>query len=155
MIGLTPLALMLHWAISLQLPPVAHDNVPAIVSSCLMTGGRGIEVDRRMNPFYLRGDFDGDGRPDFAVLVRNDVSGKQGFTFCLSTRPKNPILVGAGTAVAMEGGRAVDHFPLIDVWGVAVLRGSRREALYLEKAEAGSGYFSWNGRGIVWTQLGI
>src|SRR5947208_1358801 len=32
----------------------------------------------RLNPFYLRGDFNGDGQPDFAVLIERLSDKKQG-----------------------------------------------------------------------------
>src|SRR5947208_16834787 len=35
----------------------------------------------RVNPFYQRGDFDGDGQVDVAVLVRHKVTGKVGIAF--------------------------------------------------------------------------
>jgi hypothetical protein len=29
------------------------------------------EISTKLNPFYLRGDFDGDRKPDYAVLIAN------------------------------------------------------------------------------------
>jgi len=29
------------------------------------------EISTKLNPFYLRGDFDGDGKPDYAVLIES------------------------------------------------------------------------------------
>jgi hypothetical protein len=30
-----------------------------------------VEIEKKQNPFYLRGDFDGDNQPDYAVAVRD------------------------------------------------------------------------------------
>ena len=46
----------------------------------------------RVNPFYLRGDFDGDQKPDYAILMTNITSKKIVMVFCFSSR-KNPTLV--------------------------------------------------------------
>jgi hypothetical protein len=35
-----------------------------------------------LNPFYLRGDFNGDGKPDVAILVKNKTPGKLGIAIC-------------------------------------------------------------------------
>jgi hypothetical protein len=42
------------------------------------------EFSGRMNPFYLRGDFDGDGRADYALLVRNKNSNSEELAVVLS-----------------------------------------------------------------------
>ena len=66
-----------------------------------------------LNPFYLRGDFNGDGKPDIAVLVRNKRSSKLGIAICHGG--KNEVfLVGAGT----DFGNGGDDFSWIDVWQV-------------------------------------
>jgi len=37
-----------------------------------------VDVSGRINPFFQRGDFDGDGRPDLAVLVQGKANRKVG-----------------------------------------------------------------------------
>lgn len=46
-----------------------------------------------INPFYLRGDFDGDGRPDYAVRVRSG-TGAAGVLVCAGNR--SLFLLGSG-----------------------------------------------------------
>jgi hypothetical protein len=49
------------------------------------------EVGTWLNPFYLRGDFDGDGLADYAVLVTRRSDGKKGIAVWLSTNTwRNP-----------------------------------------------------------------
>jgi len=46
------------------------DGIPDEIRSCLRSNA-GLQLDGGTNPYYLTGDFDGDGMIDFAVLVRN------------------------------------------------------------------------------------
>jgi len=44
--------------------------IPVRIKSCIESRQlSGYKIDPRVNPFYLRGDFDGDGKPDFAVTI--------------------------------------------------------------------------------------
>src|SRR6266516_2084988 len=56
------------------------------------------ELSFRMDPFYLRGDFNGDGNIDVAVLVKERSTGKLGIAIVLGATGKVTIL-GAGTAI--------------------------------------------------------
>ena len=104
--------------VAAQQPPVELDNVPLPVSKCLRGNGKALDINRRVNPFYLRGDFDGDRKTDFVVLVQDRQSKKEGFAFCFAGNPKAHI-VGAGNSIAVEGGILVDNFSELDIWGVA------------------------------------
>ena len=55
-----------------------------------------------LNPFYLRGDFDGDGKADIAVLVRKKDSGKAWNRVCHGDK-KEVLVVGAWTIIG-DGG---------------------------------------------------
>jgi hypothetical protein len=140
-----------------QGPPVDLDNVPTPISECLQPESNRFEVSRRMNPFYLRGDFNGDGKLDYVVLVQERKSGKQGVAFCFVGAKRKAYVVWAGNAIAMEGGISIDDIDGLDVWGVdeAWSKNPKRDALYLARAESGSGVLIWNGRRMVWRQLGI
>ncbi len=43
------------------------------------------EITMGKNPYYLRGDFDGDGRPDYAVAVRGKLTKRLGVLICVGT----------------------------------------------------------------------
>ena len=47
--------------------------IPVRIKSCIESRQlSGYKIDPRVNPFYLRGDFDGDGKPDFAVTITSE-----------------------------------------------------------------------------------
>ena len=111
-----------------------------------------------MNPFYLRGDFNGDGKIDVAVLVKQRSTGKSGIAIVHSGTSKVTIL-GAGTAIGNGG----DDFDWMDSWeiyskdrvasktSVPKLHG---DALLVSKSEAASALIYWNGKRYVWLQQG-
>lgn len=123
------------------------------------TTGR-FEVIFELNPFYLRGDFNGDGAPDLAVLVRERASDKRGIAI-LHGGAAEPVIIGAGTPFR-DG-----DFRWMGVWKVfpqdlALLDEGRDlpadaaapEGLFVEKPESASGVIYWNGRRYVWSQVG-
>jgi len=71
--------------------------LPEPLEKCLKPSSLQVQVTLVLtrNPFYLRGDFDADGRPDYAVVVRVKETGKEALVICRS----------AGRAVLL-GGRA-------------------------------------------------
>src|SRR5262249_38273570 len=52
-----------------------------------------VEVEKKQNPFYLRGDFDGDGQPDYAVAVRDRRTRRLGVFIC--TAKGKTFMLGA------------------------------------------------------------
>ena len=54
-----------------------------------------LQFSTRLNPCMWRGDFNGDGRADLALLVTHAGSKKEGIAFLLQGR--KPLVVGAGT----------------------------------------------------------
>jgi hypothetical protein len=72
----------------------------------------GLRMSKRLNPYVWRGDFDGDGRADLAVLVERVVSKKQGIAILL--QGKRPLLIGAG----IDFGNGGDDFSWVDFWHV-------------------------------------
>src|SRR5262249_30625432 len=71
-----------------------------------------LEIFARINPFFQRGDFDGDGRPDIAILVQHKVNRKVGLL--ILHRSGRRSLLGAGQQFANGG----DDFDWVDLWWV-------------------------------------
>ena len=95
------------------LPPQAQLPVWATQQLDGLARREAIAVNARMNPFVLRGDFDGDGKGDLAVLIKNKDSKKEGIVF-LFRQKSAPLVVGAGHALSNGG----DDFAWLEVWQV-------------------------------------
>ncbi len=109
----------------------------------------------RVNPFYQRGDFDGDGQADVALLIRHRATGKIGIAFVhRATRAVH--IVGAGTPFGSGG----DDFSWLGVWRVedgrvlVELPRFRGEVLYVETPEAAGALIYWDGAKYQWVQRG-
>src|SRR5262245_30617134 len=140
--------------------PAAIRDVPEAVRKALTNGSTGKKYDLffHMNPSYLKGDFNGDGKMDVAVSVKQRSTGKLGIAIVDGPTGKVTIL-GAGNAIGNGG----DDFEWMDSWqvysktraaskiNVAQLRG---DALVVEKSEAASALIYWNGKQYVWSQQG-
>lgn len=77
---------------------------------------RQFEISTKLYPEFLRGDFNGDKKYDYAVQVRERKSGKLGIIFFQGRRtqshPGDAFIVGAGRNM----GKAADSFLWADVW---------------------------------------
>lgn len=135
-----------------------HD-IPEVINRAIANGSlaKDYELSFRVKPFYQRGDFNGDGKIDMAVLVKQRSSGKLGIAIIHGVTNKITIL-GAGTAIGNGG----DDFDWMDSWesyskdrvasgSVPKLHG---DALLVSKSEAASGLIYWNGKRYVWLQQG-
>ena len=123
--------------------------------------GKKYDLAFRMNPSYLEGDLNGDGKMDTAVLVKERSTGKIGVAIVHGTTGQVAIL-GAGIGIGNGG----DDFEWMDSWQVyskthaanAAGRTSvprlRGDALLVEKSEAASALIYWNGKKYVWFQRG-
>jgi hypothetical protein len=118
-------------------------------------------VSTRINPFYLHGDFDGDGQFDTALLIEERSSGKSGVAI-LQGKSNRMAVIGAGQAFGNGG----DNFSWMDAWYVyrrsPVRRGAdgktppklRGDALMVSKSESASALIYWNGKNYAWYQQG-
>ena len=99
-------------------------NVPDPVRADLSRPGfdRRYKLIADLNPFYLRGDFDGDGLPDYAFLV-TDSSSQRGIAVWLSSRPKARFqILGAGIPFQYGSGKSANlDFNTWQVYGKRVV----------------------------------
>ena len=138
-------------------------DVPDAVKRALtnLSIGKEYDLSFRIDPSYLEGDFNGDGKMDVAVLVKERSTGKFGIAIVDSTTGKVTIL-GAGIGIGNGG----DDFEWMDSWqvysktpdahaaGEASVPRLRGDALLVEKSEAASALIYWNGKRYLWSQQG-
>jgi hypothetical protein len=138
-------------------------NIPEPIQRAITNGSlaKNYDLSFRMNPFYLRGDFNGDGKIDVAVLVKQRSTGKLGIAIVHGATDKVTIL-GAGVGIGNGG----DDFEWMDSWQVYSNGRAAREAgetnvphlrgdtLLVGKSEAASALIYWNGKRYVWLQEG-
>jgi hypothetical protein len=118
-------------------------------------------VVSHLNPFYIHGDFNGDGRIDTAVLIKDRDSGKTGIAV-VHAGAKSAIILGAGRKFGNGG----DDFQWMDAWHLhprgSVQRGAGQgappilmgDALMVIKTESASALVYWNGKRYAWYQQG-
>jgi len=117
----------------------------------------------QLNPFYIQGDFNGDGRLDTAVLIQSRSSNKTGIAV-FHAGGDHVFILGAGSFIA--GAVDNDTFDWMDAWYAyrkrEVKRGAderkppvlRGDALYVEKTGAASAIIYWDGSAYRWYQQG-
>jgi hypothetical protein len=140
----------------------SHD-IPEVIQRAITNGplAKKYELSFHLKPFYLRGDFNGDGKIDVAVLVKQRATGKVGIAI-IDEATNNVTILGAGVSIGNGG----DDFEWMDSWqvytkerarhaagetGVSRLRG---DALLVSRSEAASALIYWNGKRYVWLQQG-
>ena len=121
------------------------------------------KVNRDLNPFYLRGDFDGDKKMDYALAVVEIKTGKKGLLIYHSGTKKY-FTLGAGTII--RDGYESDDMDWMNAWevsdekmveqGVTDLKPPRLigEAILAQKLESSSGLIYWDGKEYRWYQQG-
>lgn len=118
------------------------------------------ELDRHLNPFCQRADFDGDGKLDFATFIRERSTGKIGIAF-IHHSTGALYTVGAG-----KPGIHGDDYSWVDAWRIfekgvipqGVGEGPpprlKGDALLIFKTEAASAILWWTGSMYRWYQQG-
>jgi hypothetical protein len=139
----------------------AFDTLPETIVSRIEALGK-YDISDRINPFYLRGDFDADGHADYAVLVQERGAKKRGIAVFLSSYPK-PQVLGAGNAVAYGAAKWDDlNFDSWRVYGREKTDAGigfdpppgKDELMLVQKRERASGFFRWSGKQFTWIQQG-
>lgn len=119
-----------------------------------------LSISNTINPFYQRGDFNGDCLVDIAISVQNE-KGQRGILIVHQAEPNVDFLLGAGNDFSNGG----NDFGWMDIWGVGsggVFTSSHEneerlansEYLYVEKSESAGGAIYWNGSSYEWEQHG-
>jgi hypothetical protein len=118
-----------------------------------------LELSARINPFLQRGDFDGDGKPDIAVLVQHKDNHKIGLL--ILQRNGKQTLLGAGRTFGNGG----DDFDWLDQWWVEERATTQRrhddppvklqgDGLMLAKSESASALVYFKAGEFHWQQKG-
>ena len=118
-------------------------------------------LSARMNPYFLQGDFNGDGRLDLAVLIEHKKTAQHGIAVLHAGTP-TAIVLGAGREIGNGGA----DFSWLDAWSLyerkaisPSARGKnspalRGDALLVQKLESASGLLYWDGTAYRWHQQG-
>jgi len=150
----------------LSMEEIDDENIPSEIIETIGLGqfAESYSIDGTLNPFYLRGDFDGDGRPDYAVRIKSKPRGEVGIAVWLSSNKKISVL-GAGSPFIVSG-QSSRNLDFLNVWKVYAKRQVERgvdagppphligEAILAGKRESASGLIYWNGKSFLWYQQG-
>jgi hypothetical protein len=113
----------------------------------------------RHNPYFLTGDFDGDGRTDIAIWVRNVKTGEVGL-IVVHRADESIHILGAGHPFGDRG----KDFRWFDLWSLytkgpipksAYQPASLNligDAIWVAKAESASAFIYWDGNQYTWYQ---
>ena len=108
---------------------VNPENIPNGLLKIIEQGSfaRTYDLDGSINPFYLRGDFDGDSKADYAFRIKSKAENTSGIAIWLS-RQRKMVILGAGVPFRVAG-TPVSNLSFLDTWQVygkkTVERGSR------------------------------
>ena len=128
-------------------------NVPAWVNSSFKENelGKDYEFAHFVNPFLLKGEFNGDDSPDICILIKEKLSEIRVIAI-FHGGSKDYHILGAGQSFDNGG----DDFTWLGVWMVKpkALENQKGEGIYLSKPESASGLVYWNGQRYLWSQVG-
>jgi hypothetical protein len=105
------------------------------------------ELVQKLEPFFYVGDFNGDGKPDVALLIKEKATAKLGIAIIEGGKRQIKI-VGAGKPFGNGG----DDFTWMDVWSIR--HSGKLDRLYVAKSEAAGAVIYWDGSKYKWQQEG-
>jgi|SRR5215472_5187975 len=127
------------------------------------------KLSDEVNPFYLRGDLDGDGKPDYAILVTTKDSSKRFVLICRTGTENLEILTGRDASAIFDPKQSItskENFNWMDAWQIAerqeldaneLNQGTpvpmRGEGIIAEKTEAATVLIYWTGKDYRWYQV--
>jgi hypothetical protein len=112
-----------------------------------------LQLHEDVTPRYQRGDFDGDGRIDCAVMVQDRKTKDIGVAV-FHRRGGKPYILGAG----QDFGNGGPNWQWLDAWslvpgeGIPERKAEGRDVLYVQKLQSASAYIYWDGSQYVWLQ---
>lgn len=125
-------------------------------------------LSESVNPFYLRGDLDGDGKADYAILVTPRNSDKRFVLICRTGTKNLEILTGRNATAVFDSNESVSskkNFNWMDAWQITERQKleanelneepplpMKGEGIIAEKTESGSVVIYWTGKGYRWYQ---
>lgn len=105
------------------------------------------ELVQKLEPSFYVGDFNGDGKSDVALLIKEKSTAKVGIAIVEGGERKIKI-VGGGNSFGNGG----DDFSWMDVWSIR--HTGKVDRLYVAKTEAASAVIYWDGSRYKWQQEG-
>lgn len=137
---------------------VSAFNIPGKIAECIKPVSRQYKLSGRINPFYLRGDFDGDGKADYAVLIVN-TKGERGIAICRAVA-QAPDIIGAGAVLNklvdfdFEAWMTFPKGPVERGVGAGTPPKLIGDALSIIWPESASALLYWDGQKFRWYQQG-
>ena len=120
-------------------------------------------INKELNPFFLRGDFNGDKKIDYALAVIELKTNKKGI---LIYHPATKTVFRLGAGKQIPNGYNLDDMNWMDAWHVYDKKEIEQgvtgqkppkligEAIYAFKLESSSGIIYWDGKEYKWYQQG-
>jgi len=143
---------------------VFESNLPDEIQEFYKEKIKGIySIRTDLNPFYIRGDFNGDKKQDYALSIVERKTDKNGILIYHSGT-KTYYIIGAGTS--FNGRHPGDDFHWMDAWKVSVDKNveigvgetnkiiPKGEMILVIKTESSSGLIYWTGKEYKWYQQG-
>jgi hypothetical protein len=124
------------------------------------SAARALSIVGHIKPFYLHGDFDGDGQQDTVILLKERATGKNGIAI-YHGKANRLVIIGTGR----DWGDGGDDFPGLNARYVFQRAGGggrhgkkppklRGDALMVNQTDSASALIYWDGKRYGWYQQG-